>query len=482
MAFLYLVLYAVLFLIILKSILFWIYLWQIKEYRLDRFLAEYGSREKIGRFWLWSGGRTLRRPRFTLKATFLFFVSLATFVSVLFLPSYVFLPATLSLELTAFIHFFIFYFLIPLIVALAVFILKIPTNLMKAALYRRVTRKREGLTNLLVIGITGSYGKSSTKEFVAQILTHKFKVIKTPDNVNTEIGIANWFLNAPTAGAEIAVVEMGAYTRGEIKRSCEFMRPHIGILTGISEQHLALFGSLDNIKKAKFELVEDLARRKTPVALRGRSVEPLALFNGEDPAVLELAKAWTGKGIIYRYPAQGPERKGWPRHYAVNLEAAIEIAQYLGITDMEIGEAIKKIKFTERMIRVKTAANGTLVIEDTYSANPDGVLAALDYLREQDRKHKIVIMPSLIELGAAAAAVHERIGVKIFAACDLAIITTPEHFEGIRRGAGTKAVLETEPAGVRRAMERFMDRKLHRETVMLLEGRLNPEIVKVVDQ
>lgn len=470
--------YLVLLAAIVKAILFWLYLWQLKEYRWDRFWADYGDREKLFRFWLWSGGRVFCRPRFTRKATLLFLAALAVFASVLFLPSRALLSSFVPLELAALLHLFSFYLLVPVIVIVIVYAAAFPTRFIKAGLYRRAERKRDGLRALLVIGITGSYGKSSTKEFVAQVLARKFKVIKTPENVNSEVGIANWFLSTPIAGVEVAVVEMGAYRRREIRRSCTFMKPHIGILTGINEQHLALFGSFDNIKKAKFELMEDLLNRKSHITLRGREVAPLALFNGEDLVVMELAKAWAGKGIIYRYPAAGAEQPGWPRHYSINLQAAAQVAQYLGMSEVEIKDAVGKITFTDRMIKTRTAVNGMFVVEDTYSANPAGVIAALDFLAIQNRKHKVIVMPSLIELGEAAAAVHERIGEKIFEVCDLGIIVTPDHFEDIRRGAGNKVVLETDAAGVEKAMARFMDRKLHRETALLLEGRLSSSVMK----
>ncbi|MBI2514709.1 UDP-N-acetylmuramoyl-tripeptide--D-alanyl-D-alanine ligase [Candidatus Wolfebacteria bacterium] len=438
---------------VLKSVLFWVYLWQIKEYRLDRFGAEYGDSQKLIRFWIFSGGRKFWRPKWTLKAILIFWTSLG--ITTLFVS----LPVV-SREVLVAIYLALIYLFLPLLVSLVVLFWNIPFFFLKRGIAAQARRKIKKLKKLLVIGIAGSYGKSSTKEFLAQILARKFKVLKTPENVNSEIGVAQFVLDNLVSDTEILIAEMGAYRKGEIKRICRMVKPKIGILTGINEQHLALFGSLENIKKAKFELIESLPK------------DGLAVFNGEDPRVLDLAKSWPGKGLIYRHNVVAP-RRNFPRHYEINLNAAIDVAKYLGMTEKEIEAAIKDIKPDGKMIKTFTGKNGVLVIDDTYSVNPDGVLAALDYLAEQPRKTKIVVMPCIIELGRAAHDVHARIGKKIAEVCDLAIITTPDYFEDIKSGTGGKAILENNP----KKIAGLLGAKLSSETVILLEGRIQKEII-----
>lgn len=438
----------------IKAVLFWVYLWQLKGYRLDRFWAEFGQPKKILKFWFFSGGRKFWKPVRTIKAILITLASLFIAISLLF--SAVSRPVFI-------LHCLLIYFLAPIVVAGAVFIFQIPTGFIKQLIFRQASRKIDSTKNLTVIGVTGSYGKSSTKEFIAQILARKFKVSKTPLNVNTEVGVAEFILKELPKDTQIFVVEMGAYKKGEIKRTSKIVKPKIGILTGISPQHLALFGSLENIKQAKFELIESLPP------------EGLAVFNGENKYTLELAQKWPGKKVIYCNHISFGDGS-MPRHYRLNLNAAVEVAGYLGMTEGEIKEAVENIKREDNFIKSFVGLNGAWVINDTYSANPDGVLAALDYLAIQSQSTKIVVMPCLIELGEAASKVHQAIGRKIKEVCDWAIITTSAYFEDIKKEAGDKAILMENSSQVRE----FLRQKLNSGWVVLLEGRIAPDIIKGV--
>lgn len=477
MVFLYVVLLLA-GLVFTKSSLFWVYLWQTKEYRLDRFWAEYGHLRKLGRFWLFSGGRKFHQPIHTIKSILIHFASLILVGLAMFVLLKMFFGGVLSDGWLFIISLIVLYFLIPFIVSFHVFIFYIPTVIAKRIFYRLAAEKMRKIDNLTVIGITGSYGKSSTKEFLAQILEKKFEVIKTPENINSEIGVAKFVLSnlavlggdsSPSAQNDkkkIFIVEMGAYKRGEIKRICDIVGPKIGIVTGISEQHLALFGSIENIKRAKFELIESLPE------------DGLAVFSGENKYCLELAKEHGKKKVICSAndASKYANYTNLPRHYLSNIVAAAEVAKYLGMSEGEIKEAIQGIKLTERMMRTFVGRNGALVVDDTYSANPDGVLVALDYLAQQKQRTKIIVMPCLIELGKAAEEVHHRIGKRIGEVCDLAVITTSDYFYVIEGEAGDKSVLVGSTA---KAIE-FLEGKLNSDTAVLLEGRLAEKIVDFV--
>lgn len=432
-----------------KSTLFWTYVLQLKEYRFDRFWAEYGRAKTIIKFWIFSGGRKLYAPVWTIKTIFIFLIS-STPLIVLALPA---VYRSLGLPVYIFI-----YFLMPLLVIAAVFLLGIPTYIVRQYLCRSAKEKISRAKSLTVVGVTGSYGKSSTKEFLSQLLSEKFKVAKTPGNINTEIGISQFILKNLKPDDEILIVEMGAYKSGEIKKMCEIVKPKIGILTGISEQHLALFGSLEMVKKAKYELIDCLPSNG------------LALFNGENEYCLELSKKWRGNKIIYRNMHDlCPDL---PSHYGLNISGAVEAARYLGMTDREIAEAVGRIRLVDRMMKSFLGRNGSLIIDDTYSANPDGVFAALNYLALQPQKNKVVVMPCLIELGHASVDIHRKIGALLYKNRISAIITTSAYFQVIKDKAGEKAVLETNPEKV----VELLDRKMNPDTAVLLEGRL-PEII-----
>ena len=128
----------------------------------------------------------------------------------------------------------------------------------QAILYFKSDKQTAQYPDLTVIGITGSYGKSSVKEFLGHFLETEFSVIKTPRNTNTEIGVAQFVLASNFADKDVFIVEMGAYRPGEIKLICDMVRPSIGVLTVIAEQHLSLFGSIKNIQSAKYELLRSL--------------------------------------------------------------------------------------------------------------------------------------------------------------------------------------------------------------------------------
>ncbi|MDO8515166.1 MAG: Mur ligase family protein, partial [bacterium] len=188
----------IIFVIALHTTLYWVWYWQIKEYRRDRFLAGLTIRNFLDQFNL----RYWFRPKLTLRG------ALTLIISLIFVPvNLIFAPLTVAMCVGFITPMFIIY---------------------KKYLIAKVTGKFKGI----VIGITGSYGKSSTKELLTHVLSLKFKVAKTPKNVNSEIGIAQTVLKLK-GDEEVFVVEMGAYKRGEIKAICNIVKPKIGIITGI---------------------------------------------------------------------------------------------------------------------------------------------------------------------------------------------------------------------------------------------------------
>jgi UDP-N-acetylmuramoyl-tripeptide--D-alanyl-D-alanine ligase len=420
-----------------------------------------------------------------VKALLIYIISLFAILGSVYLILQGFFYGVISSILILALGLFVLYFLVPFIVVVAMYLLQIPVMLAKSFIYEKAARKIASMPDLTVIGITGSYGKSSTKEFLAQILENKFKVIKTPKNINTEIGISKFILQKLNSRNGIFIVEMGAYKRNEIKRICDIVKPRIGIVTGINEQHLDLFKSFENIISTKYELIESLPKNS------------LAVFNGENEYCLEMAEGWPYKKIVYttlslrgavatkqsRGITTGSPRpadaelamtKSLPKHYLLNLAGAVEVAKYLGMNEGEIKEAVKSIKLTDRMMKTFIGRDGALVIDDSYSANPSGVLAGLDYLAEQKQKTKIVVMPCLIELGEKAEEVHRKIGKRIGEVCDVAIITTHDYFHEMKQEAGDKVVLAFQSEKV---IELLKD-KLGSDTAVLLEGRLAEEIVE----
>ncbi len=430
-------------LIFTKLFLFWLWLWQLKEYHSGRFFAHFETqafRKIISSIW------RKKFPRFTPKIVIIFFFGLFSAI----LLNFYFDSDSVILFLIIFA---------PVFSSLLVLIFQIPTVIWRQILIEKAKRKRVRFGNLLVIGITGSYGKTSTKEFLYTILTEKFgknKVLKTKEHQNSEIGIAMCILNDLKPIHEIFICEMGAYNRGGIELLCGIANPKVGILTGINEQHMATFGSLENIVKTKYELIESLPEDGT------------AFFNAQNKYCLELYGKTRIKKILYGEVANFPGEE--------NILGAMAVAKELGLTEEEISRACEKIENKFGGIQIKRGINGLKIIDAVYSANPVSVIAHLEYFKtlRQAQGKLIIVMPCLIELGSASKEIHRRIGRKIAEVCDLAIITTKDRFKEIRETAGEKVIFMENPKEIFDKIKRFCSAG----DIILLESRVPAELIR----
>ncbi|MDD2731767.1 MAG: UDP-N-acetylmuramoyl-tripeptide--D-alanyl-D-alanine ligase [Candidatus Pacebacteria bacterium] len=386
--------------------------------------------------------------------------------------------------------------LVPAISSIIVLILQPFTALLRSQfLLKKAKKKIEDHKDLLVIGITGSYGKSSTKEFLSTILSHKFNVLKTFKNQNSEAGISQGILKNLKPEHQIFIAEMGAYRKGGIKLLTDIVRPKIGILTGINNQHLALFKSQENIIKAKYELIKSLSR------------DGLAVFNGANNYILGLYDKTNIKKRLSQMDKNRNEADIWAenivaekeylcfdavlksghranfkvnvlgRHNIENLLLAVLVSFELKMTLDEIREAALKIKACDSGLSIKKGAGGLNIIDSSYSANFSGVISDLDYLKIWQAK-KIVVMPCLIELGKDAKSVHEKIGRKLKEVSDMAIITEKDYFKEIKKGAfnSSNIIFESNPKKIIDKIKSFASYN----DVVLLEGRVPDKIVKMI--
>jgi len=426
---------AIWLIVFIKQLLFWLWLWQLKEYHRGRFKAHFEAqkiKKIVSSFW------RLKYPKFTKKIIFLFLICfLAEILLILYFS-------------------FVWVIILTIIFIPLIFLsFQIPSAIWRKILINKAEEKRLKFKNLLVIGITGSFGKTSTKEFLATILSEKFKVLKTREHQNSEVGVSQCILQELKQEHEIFVCEMAAYNRGGIKLLCDIAKPKIGILTGINEQHMATFGSQENIIKTKYELIESLPE------------DGIAFFNARNKYCLELYQKTKNRKFLYGENATffGEE----------NILGAIAVAKELGMTEEEISRAVEKIENKFSGIQIKKGINGLNIIDATYSANPDGVMAHLEYLKtlRQAQGKLVIVMPCLIELGKASKEVHRRIGQKIAEVCDLAIITTKDRFKEIKKAAGEKAIFLENPKEIFEKIREFTNLN----DVILLESRVPQEII-----
>ena len=275
-----------------------------------------------------------------------------------------------------------------------------------------------------VIGITGSNGKTSTKDLLASILAMEMAVVKTEANYNNEIGLPLTLFNL-SAKTEAAVVEMGMRGLGEIKQLAEIAEPSIGVVTNVGLTHLELLGSQANIARAKSELI---------TALPG---EGLAVLNGEEPLVREMGRVTKARAVYYGIDGQGLDYRATKitlnnngssfmvtgpklelgiemplpgRHNILNALAAIAVAAELGITASAIQRGLAQPTLTGKRLNI-LKANDLTIIDDTYNASPASVRAALEVLINIGRTgRQVAVLGDMLELGPISLAAHHEIG------------------------------------------------------------------------
>ncbi len=524
----------------LKYVLFWLYLWQLKEYHIPRFIDHFRTEKgkhvvvnffsvakviilmalaanyALGAnlFWVFfyvllalyiaeTGvfavsiiKKQVKLPVFTSKMGLLAICALAillafTYIAQTYVANHLwFTGALLAFDI-----------LVPVIVSVVVLLWQPLFVLLRLRILKKASKKVATHKNLMVIGITGSYGKTSTKEFLTTILSSKYKVLATPEHKNSEMGIAETILSSLASEHEIFIVEMGAYQKGGIKLLCDMVKPKIGVVTGVNEQHLALFGSLENLLSAE-------GGRELAAALPDNGV---LIVNGENQHCLDLYKKFQGRKKVYALSRSRVEAdmfaeevsvtktglsfiaRSWHKEMAhvdtvvlgkqqvQNMLGAMLVAREFDISFEQIANACKNITQKQGGMTLSMGLHDIEVIDSSYSSNPDGVMADLDYLSVFGGK-KVIVMPCLIELGPKSAEIHEQIGKKIAHVCDMAIITSNDAFEHIKKGAihegmSAKNVILLENAhDILHAITIYCSKG---DTV-LLEGRVPNEVIKLL--
>jgi len=463
-----LILISILFLFkLLRDSLFFTWLWQIKEYRIDRMMS-YIKDNKNKKGLLFSAAlflflyffiipenykaifvvlvllyfsvaifqiikeiknRILKRPVLTFKIMLIFFLLGAVYflIALCWFYSSSKMASNLYLLKTSLLLLFVI-IVNPLIISSVILAIEPIFYFQKKRIIKRAAEKMRGLKKVKVIGITGSYGKTSTKEFLYSILSQKYKVVKTEGNNNTNIGVAYTVLNKVSDEHDYFICEMGAYKIGEIKEMCDIVKPSIGILTGINQQHIDLFGSRENIVKGKFELIEALPEEglavlneklKTKNEKFKLKVKNLKYFSLDKIKNIKVYQDYAE----FEYKNKKLKLNLLGKHYIENVLSGIMVAEHLGMTLEEIKNAAEKIRPNEFMMRKLEDLNNSIFIDDSYSANFDGVLAALDYLDEAYSNYrKIIIFPGIIELGKERDKIHKILYDRISEVCDIAYI------------------------------------------------------------
>ena len=301
--------------------------------------------------------------------------------------------------------------------------------------------------SLRVVGITGSYGKTSTKYYLSTILSEKFDVLMTPGSFNTPMGVVKTVRESLRPTHEVFICEMGAKYVGDIKELCEIARPEIGIISSIGAQHLDTVGSLENIVSTKLELYDHLSSVGGVAVLNGDcrlirenvSSPDGVVFYGKDGDVRVSDVSADERGSSFRIDTKDGTSFTLTvsilgEHNVLNVAAAVAVALELGMTPDEIKRAARKIKCAPHRLEIKPTGRD-VIIDDAYNANPAGTKAALASLALFTSHCKIIVTPGMVELGDESDSFNKALGADAAKVCDYIVLVGKFGSEIIRAGA-----------------------------------------------
>ncbi|MCF6276524.1 MAG: UDP-N-acetylmuramoyl-tripeptide--D-alanyl-D-alanine ligase [Candidatus Magasanikbacteria bacterium] len=492
---------------------------QFADYRLDRTKDYFFSRggiksfSKLHFFWKITALFLIFNPNFS--ENILQIIAIMLIVDIVYrlisflrksLPTFTF-RSFLTLLLPTIVETIVFIFLLgsplalvillfrPFIFILTSIILWPFSVLLKNYYIKKATEKMRNYKRLKVVGITGSYGKTTVKVFLSQILEKKFNVIHTPKNINTEMGIAKFILQTDFSSYDIFVVEMGSYGKGEIKIMTKITKPTVGILTTIIEQHLVLFKTIKNIQHAKFELLHAIPKKGISIAnidneyikeLLPKVRSKVRTFGANlenKPNCLIKKVIETEKGIEINFKIN---KENWKitspilgKHQAYNLGASILAAVSFGVDKKNIIEACSKITVPDRTMKLMRYGK-SIIIDDSYNSNPVGFKTALKTLEIFNNSYtKIVIAKGMFELGRKTKEKHKEVGEYMTKYADKIILTTKKPAHLFEAGINEKEVKMYYKLD-KKKLTRYIKKLKQNKNVILLEHRLPEEVYKEI--
>ena len=338
-----------------------------------------------------------------------------------------------------------------------------------------------------VLAITGSNGKTTTKELISAIMAKKFKVHYTKGNLNNEIGLPLTILMAP-AGTEMMILEMGASHLREIRTLCSIARPDYGIITNVSTAHIEGFGSLNGVLKAKAELYEYL-----------RKTNGIAIYNDKNPILTELIYKLVNRAVPYSDPTGTEliiEALPSEMNFTVkvkyqqkvhnirtnlfgsynfeNIKAAIAAGLFLGVEMNDIADAISRYQPGNNRSQVKTTQNNTIIC-DSYNANPVSMQMAVKSFSELDGEKKILILGDMLELGEKSEEEHKNLLTAIKSTKPYKVLLVGTEFKKVSPDFGFRAFLNVTE------LREYLKSEPVKASLVLVKGSRGMTLEKVYD-
>lgn len=317
--------------------------------------------------------------------------------------------------------------------------------------YREDARKiLKSIPSLKVIGITGSYGKTSTKHYLHTILSEQYETLMTPGSYNTPMGVIRTVREMMKPYTEIFICEMGAKQKGDIKEICDLVDPACGIITAVGPMHLETFGNIETVADTKFELADAIPADGFVVvnndfdmiasrAVKNTECVRYAVSNpsGADYRAEDIEYSADGS----RFTVVTPSGERLPFSTRLvgecnisNLLAAVIMALRLGMTVEKIRTGVSRIQQVEHRLSVKRSAGGVTVIDDAFNSNPVGSKMALEVLGRFTTGRRICVSPGMIELGDRSEELNRELGGHMADNSDIVIIVNEVNRKSLTAG------------------------------------------------
>lgn len=464
------------------KLLTFLYYFQIKEYRKDRFLSM--IRETSWFKFLY--GVDLRKPAKSWRNSIIL-IGVFTPLFLLFLylteiPSYWGIVAFILSPIITF----------GLVILFVVFT-EVIANVLRTAIIMRAKLKLMGFTGE-TIAITGSYGKSTVKEFLYHILSTRWRVAKTDANKNTAVGIGLCALKNIQRNTQFFIAEAGAYRRGEVQQSVRLLKPKYSILTAYGTQHLDLFGSRENIIKGKSEILQILPKNgkgyvnADTMTMSGytEKAELIEKFNIQAPiASYALQKEADVRARHVYYTQHGMHAhisyqtfhfpihtKLIGSHLISNLLPCIALAIDLGMSIPEIQTAVSTLEPVKGKLSLTQTKTGFAILDDGYNSSEHGFIAAIHALKQFPQRNKIIISKGIIELGAEKKPAYQAIIYELEKTA-IQMFTTDALFQQLNKHKHVKHFSSE------RKLLQALQSNLQPNTIILIEGRFSDSILEL---
>ncbi len=332
----------------------------------------------------------------------------------------------------------------------AVWLLKPVESHINRGYWNDARRILKSMPDLKIVGITGSYGKTSTKHYLHTILTEKFETLMTPGSYNTPMGVIRTVREMMKPYTQVFICEMGAKQKGDIKEICDLVDPQCGIITAVGPMHLETFGSIENVTSTKFELADAIPQdgfvvinNDFPQAASREVTNTKALRYG-----ISNVDNCQYKAEEVKYSPDGTtftiiDPDGARMEFSTklvgecnisNLMAAIIVALRLGMDEETIRRGVKRIEQVEHRLSIKRTPGGVTIIDDAFNSNPVGSKMALEVLGQFDTGRRICVTPGMIELGERREELNEQLGRHIGENSDIAIVVNAYNRDALAQG------------------------------------------------